>query len=334
MTLRITTGRVARPAPGCPFVRSLTGRIYGACGTSVVYSDDNWATTKRLADVGRIISMVYVTSEGTVIAGTVIPGEVYRISPTGVVTKVLTLHSGSYIERWSINGYGTKVVVGEYGQKAAANPADNARRVYLSVDDGQTFTQVFEIPAVAGVHVHAVGIDPHTDQIWVCHGDNIHGVYRLDSPDWTPTQVSDVQQPTSVIALHQDYVLFGSDYSEFPNGVWRYTKATGVFERVLALDAQHDMPFFASGYDPGTQTAYFGSANMNDAIPYVSIYAAQPPFDTWEIVDEVDNGAVGDGYMSIMSVADGRSLLFGFKSGNSVLSGAWNHQKPLLRAQD
>lgn len=326
--MRQSRGRINRLAPGFPWVIDrTTGRVFGSVGSCIIYSDDKWTTARLLADIGRVITVLYRTSAGTLICGTGYPGQVFRITSNGRVTKVLDLPVGE-CAIWSINGAGTKVVVGEYGQKNAADPANNARRVFLSEDDGQTFTEIFAISAVNGVHVHAVAFDPYTNQIWVSHGDDQHGIYRLDPPSWIATQISSVQQPTSIIALHQDYVLFGSDYGELPNGIFRYTKASGVFERVFSLDSQHDQPFFACGYDTETQTAYFGTATMNTNIPYLSLWKSTPPFTSWIKIEELDRGVANNGYKSIIGL--GNSVLIGFQD-NNIVKGYIVNQWPVLR---
>ena len=301
---RQTTGVIRLPSHGGPWA-AYGDAIYGSFRGNVAVSLDGWANVKRFTDIGATIGCMYVTDAGTLIVGTSEgEGRVYRITKDGAITIPLVHKQGCYSREWSINGYGNKVVVGAYGLKNAVNPEDNAREVYLSVDDGQTFHLIYQVPALSSTHVHAVAIDAYTDDVWVANGDGStsRGLRKLAYPTWEPELVGKYQ-PTAIIARHQRYVLFGTDNGPPQEGVLRYDKETGTLEQVFIFPDQYELPVYSAHYDMGTKTAYFGTAQtlaiVGSEWKAASLWMSKPPYDTWELVE----AASGNTYAVYRSIA-------------------------------
>lgn len=289
--MRVTKGDIKAASHGAVWCEH-NGTLYGDYNGTVVKSNDGWLSIERVVDLGKWIGCIYVTSNGTLIVGTrETMGEVFRVTPDGKAELVLTHKHSIYSRSWSINGHGDKVVVGAYGQKNAPNPEDNGREVYYSDDDGKTFDKIFETPALAGTHVHAVAIDAITNNVWVSNGDQPTSCIRLlEYPNWTPIVIKELYQPTAIIAKHERYVLFGTDFELPHNGVVRYDRDTEELIQVFQFPAGFNRPVYSAFYDTETKTAYFGTAQtgMDGASSSLTslICKSQPPFTDWEIIVE------------------------------------------------
>lgn len=156
-----------------------------------------------------------------------------RANPTAATwTKVLTCTSNDTYASgdWLMWGYGSVLMVGEYGAKTAGA---NARGVYVSLDDGVTWTMVYNW-AGSGKHVHGCAYDKYADMLWVCMGDNSQGyAYSTDwrakvangqQPTWVEhitnetTGQSDAVQPVGIYPM-RDRVIMGTDDTK--NGLYR-----------------------------------------------------------------------------------------------------------------
>lgn len=298
--------------------------LYGVRNSQILTSDNHWTTTNYITAlpgnpaVQTDIKCLHVSDSGAIFAslprnsysGSALPGRLYRIKD-GKSTAVLDFAvAGAYASYWSIASFGSKIIVGEYGTKSAVNPSDNARRVYLSTDDGATFTQIWIADAAVGVHIHAVGIDPYTEDVWICHGDDVRRIIKIPSPYTTPETISILDQPTS-IAFTPDYVLFGQDYYR-ANGILRYKKADGVLDQVLSLVAPYSWPSWDNiHYDKTSQTAWFATVltgTPNSASKW-AIWTSTAPFSNWVKVYEADRTSGVMGVQRILGINRGELLL-------------------------
>lgn len=81
------------------------------------------------------------------------------------------------------------IFVAEYGFhiSEAATPAEAAIRVRMSVDDGVTWTAIFDLRnynADTNAHIHGVAYDPWDDRVLVTVGDNANaGIYYCNGED-------------------------------------------------------------------------------------------------------------------------------------------------------
>lgn len=316
--IRQTEGTLNSPTHGAVW-GAYDGVMYGDYSGNIVMSSDGWATIKRLVDIGERIGCVYITTNGTLIVGTRSDqGSVYRITPDGKMDLVLMHKRGIYARGWSINGHGSRVVIGAYGTKSATNTEDNGREVYLSVDDGQTFNLIFETPALQGTHVHAVAVDAVTNDVWVSNGDSPTSSLRLlKYPNWESELIANYQ-PTAIIAKHSRYVLFGTDFCVPTNGVFRYDRDTKNMEKVFTFPEEHNLPVYSAYYDKETQVVYFGTAQTMGRSGHewesASIWKSEPPYDNWEMI-KVDKGYEFSVHKALVGISN---KLYFAKDGGSL----------------
>lgn len=113
--------------------------------------------------------------------------------PMGVLPSALCTHDGT-------------VYLGEYPLSAASVP-----RIRRSEDGGQTWHTVTELPAVR--HVHAVTVDPFTDELWVTTGDadsECH-IGRLRDGEFSSIGGGDQRWRAVDLAFTPSSVLWGMD---------------------------------------------------------------------------------------------------------------------------
>lgn len=171
-----------------------------------------------------------------------------RANPTAATwTKVLTCTSNDTYASgdWLMWGYGSVLMVAEYGAKTAGA---NARGVYVSLNDGVTWTMVYNW-AGTGRHVHGCAYDKYADMLWACFGDTDQGyAYSTDwrakvaagqSPTWTENITSTVGgvQPVGIYPL-RDRIVMGTD--DVANGLYRIERTN------------YNLPVRAFVADPGT----------------------------------------------------------------------------------
>lgn len=138
--------------------------------------------------------------------------------------------AGAYPAAFSWSVHGTRVLVSEYGPKRSSGTGVNARYAYMSDDNGQTWSTIYDLGDGDGVHLHGICYDPVWDRIWICYGDDNSGIiYSDDDGDtWKVAQsTTDVNGRYQVTAIHSldDCILFGSDGD--PNGVVRISRSQG-----------------------------------------------------------------------------------------------------------
>lgn len=148
---------------------------------------------------------------------------------------------------WGFSKYRNIMLCAEYGAKVGvqtqnmppegAEPGMNARYVYMSKDNGDTWATIFDVNAVTdgeGVHIHGVAFDEYWNRIWVSHGDGFRGTNGLYySDDFGTTWVSALETQNKGVNFSQTVhivpmktcVLFASD--SYPNGIHRIDRAQG-----------------------------------------------------------------------------------------------------------
>jgi hypothetical protein len=207
---------------------------------------------------------------------------------------------------FSVSAMGNKIAVAEYGNKLATD-GTNARKVYLSEDDGLTFREIYDTGGVYGSHPHKVIFDTFTSDLWISQGDDENAkMYKLSSPYNSPVLISSEHQPTSAV-LHKDYILFGQDNPTY--GVLRYNRTTGIIDHPFVLDGTNaDLAIFAlccvGDY------AYAGTID--------TLYVSKAPFDTWEVMDTITYGVNNWGKLFPFN-----GYLYGFKHFKESTPPVW-----------
>ena len=240
---------------------------------------------------------VSITNDRWASVGT---GQIHR-SPDGGETfsQVLALQSGG-AENWNIASKGGTMFVSEYGFKGRG---DNARRIYRSVDWGQTWETVFEPAPRYNFHHHKILIlDDGIVYQSVGDGRNAEIMRSVDNGDSWTTAVSGLQ-PTSAVVL-ENYILWGLDGGPW-YGVARYNRQTGEVTRAFTTPE----PFGSSNYDMvkanGVIYAMFLSYGGGNYGHPGSIFFSKDEGATWELLGYITKEPEwGVGLYSI--VADGQ----------------------------
>lgn len=168
---------------------------------------------------------------------------------TGTVTFTKVLDAVApyayFSTGWGLSIHKNIVVAAEYGPKTGGTwngitgLTDYARRVWLSLDFGKTWRQVFDLGAYLtgrgqastdDQHLHGVAWDPWWDRLWVSFGDATNGVVYSDDlgATWQTADWNGVPnggwQAVGILPL-PGCVLLASD--GYPNGVWRINRSEG-----------------------------------------------------------------------------------------------------------
>lgn len=342
--IRNTTGSAWGAGSGAPVAVGGSGDMYGVddaldypgSGNSLHKSRFRWAETSLIKKYTPIRN-VHILESGAVLFG---EKNIYRIDEiTGDISLVFTYPDGCYMEIFSISSSGKNVVLADYGARGVA------RKVYLSSDDGKTFTQIFEIPYDANHHVHVAHYDKYTDQIWVTHGDDEgSSIYVADPPYNTFTSIH-ADQPTA-IACTPSYVLFGKDYNPYSplggeNGVIRYNRITGVFDRVLTLtkttDADYDQATFSMFYDPEKDTVYMATNNRSTAPADTTRFGVWrskgEPYEVWEQIADLNYAQGYRGFLKIAGIY--KNILYAWAQDNDFKAHCYEIRLgPVLRTRN
>ena len=291
---------------GCaPFCETPNGNIYGAgnIGVSdrmyILVSSDNWQTLTTLLQLplgaGKISGMLAISD--TVLLISTFLGNIYRsVAPFTQSTLVLTMTTpGAYAVNWNMTFKGNLVFVSEYGNKTTG---DNARRIYMSLDGGETFTECYQTYHGVNAHIHKTIIDPFTDKLWVANGDlpGVRALTRLDGPGYTTGAViSNAIQPTGGVVF-EDYILWVQDSS--PYGVYKMVKADNSLS--LVLDLSTNFPTYAdTSYDmiEGIDGEVFIATHPDTVLGLpCGIWRSSPPHTDWQLISHMDgflNTAIG-----------------------------------------
>lgn len=168
----------------------------------------------------------------------------FQASPTTATwAKIMTSGTaGAYPAAFSWSIHENIVLVSEYGPKRSGGAGVNARYLYLSVDYGRSFTQVYDLGTADGTHIHGVAYDPYWDRIWLCHGDDISSIVYSDNLGETWDIAQTTSDPgglyqSTVIQPMPECVLFGTDGP--PNGVIRIDRAQGKHKGRYTLDTAY-----------------------------------------------------------------------------------------------
>lgn len=242
--------------------------MFGALGSVVHDSADDWATTRALTTIPSLVGGMYVHSvrqldapngePGELLAlvrydvANSRPGEVWRSSGYPTVgaaatwSKVLTCSVGGAAidEVWGFSCHDNLVMLSEYGVHG------DAIRAYLSVDYGVTYATVYTMASVsgpAGTHIHGCAVDPYRGWLWLVTGDGpaSRGTYVSRDLGATWETVDTEHQPVGIMPM-PDGVILTSDKA--PNGAY-FVPCTGdarqelVATLLYALDTATDLTY-------------------------------------------------------------------------------------------
>lgn len=234
--------------PGFAYAPQFVGKdgtVYGGRGHILWSSTDmiNYTHHALFNDISpgiQGIEGVCVTRSGKVVVstkrGTNTGGELWRADNiNGPYTLVLDadgqagygdgLFRGTNFRYYSAPDADI-ILAGVYGQ-LSKNPNNNpTNRLYMSRDEGVTWSVIFESPTVDTTgnngHIHACEFDPYYNWIWVAYGDGVGTNAGISySPDFGATwvKITNLLQPTTISVL-ANAVVFGGDEPEWPVGVF------------------------------------------------------------------------------------------------------------------
>ena len=284
-----------------PFTSSPNETIFGVAKTYEVSSSgevlrlvnslDGWQSVTPLAflpkGAGSITGM-YCISDDIILIAT-INGLIYRsVSPFDSLTLVLKMTTvGAYARNWSFTGSedGSLVFIGEYGFKDSSN---NARRIYMSTNLGETFTEVAYIPQSTGSHVHKILYDNFTDILWVSNGDLVTNrrLSKLSPPNYDNLQIINTTiQPTDGLVFN-DFLLWCQDSTPF--GLYKQNKSDNSLELIFNISSlfpEYADTAYYMAYD-GQYLYFTTTPDSSDIIPsaiFMSVY----PFTDWKFVTKL-----------------------------------------------
>ncbi len=160
------------------------------------------------------------------------PCRIYRSTDQGLTfARVKTLRASCALW-WSFaSDSQNNLYLGEYGPRERGF----SKKVWKSVDLGQTWQVALQIPDVQGAHIHRVAVDPYTGDVWVTNGDGPHGatyVSRDGGQHWIWQRFS---QATSVV-FTPEAIIWGED--TFEGAVTRYDRRAGIYEKTLRANRE------------------------------------------------------------------------------------------------
>lgn len=219
-------------AQSTTLLRSTNGTSWSSIGTLPTTPDSGFLT-----DSGTLILFVGVY-------GTNPAGEVYRydgISLTKVIEST-SFTAGASPTIWSYSQSGGYIYVGEY---RSSYTTDNARKLWLSNDDGLTWTLIHNPSNVTGRHEHhpVACFEDGIPTCYLSYGDGtVKAIYRLQpgsGATWTATEISSANisiSPTAgTYSPELGSILWGMDGGDLPAGVRKQVLASTTYSMVWEL---------------------------------------------------------------------------------------------------
>jgi hypothetical protein len=220
---------------------------------------------------------------------------------------------GNYFAMWFGHSFYRNIcLLAEYGKH------NDARRVFMSTDYGETWKTVFtanQAPLTdgnAGTHIHDVTYDPYSNIIWICTGDGVHShnVYwsKNMGKTWNAILKSSKTAPsqfTQIIPL-PNCILLVSDNAQHA-GVFRINRevlnngtiSLADIEPAFFLEAAYnaESPIAVQyGIDYKTGAVYFGWCERGDVAKMIpSVIATANGYDFFTVWrgNKVPEGSTG-----------------------------------------
>lgn len=186
-------------------------------------------------------------SEGT--------GEVHKSSDGGrTFRKVLDVKAGVPIN-WNITSLNGTMFMSEYGYKGASG--NNARRIYRSLNFGDTWEIIYEPAPMEEYHKHKILITQE-GVIYQSVGDGEHAkIIKSADNGYSWDVVAQGFHPTSAVAF-ENHILWGLDAGPIHGIAW-FDKHTHEMDFVLDLPYPFRGSCYAMAYARGVVYAVFMS---------------------------------------------------------------------------
>ena len=210
------------------------GTWYGANGPWVRKSTDGGLTYSTIFNLQKhpdghspaYVANILALDNGALVVTTYSGGGQVWVSNADQteITLAIQLTPRAVVPReYGFTHYDNIIFLSEYGSYHAV---DTPRKVYRSLDYGQTWETVLELPQGHGRHIHTVAFDPWANRVWVGYGDSPVAGNIMYSDDYgltwsTVHAIERVQQSTGIYP-RPHCVLFGSD--EEPDGIHRWER--------------------------------------------------------------------------------------------------------------
>jgi len=223
-------------------------------------------------------------------------GQLHKSTDGGKTFRVvLDVLSGVPL-RWNIASQNGTMFISEYGYKGHG---DNARRIYRSLDFGDTWELIFEPEPMHNFHMH-ITLMMEDGTVYQSIGDGHHAqiMRSLDNGYTWDTVVAGLQ-PTSAVVF-DTHILWGLDGGPW-YGIARYDRATGETTRALTTPS----PFGSSSYDMAFvhDIVYAMFLSYEGYDHPASIFFSEDEGDTWQLLGYI-TGAPGFGIGLIHLVVD------------------------------
>jgi len=223
---------------------------------------------------------VTVTQDRWAAEGT---GEVFKSSDGGeTFRKVLDIVAGVPVW-WNIASQDGIMFMSEYGFKWLD---DNARRIYRSLDFGETWEIIYEPPPTLDYHNHKILIT-EDGVVYQSIGDG-QNAKIIRSFDWGYNWETAVYgfQPTSAVAF-DSHILWGLDGGPW-SGVARYDRQTGeMSEAFVAPEGFSGGPVYDMILAHGVAYAIILSYEGHDN--YASIFYSKDEGVTWHLMGYIES---------------------------------------------
>ena len=321
ISLRPAAGLDHRPADN--FQSFITNYAFLDWGIIVLEAEDGvlWATQFRTGNLmkstdhgeswafvhefARPINAIYADGYGHLFVTTTLDrwaprgtGEVFKSSDGGDSFRhVLDIGVGVPL-RWNIASQDGTMFMSEYGFKWLDN---NARRIFRSLDFGETWVTIHEPPQTLDYHNHKILIT-EDGIIYQSVGDGQNSqILRSDDNGYTWTTAVRGFQPTSGLVFDA-HILWGLDGGPWM-GVARYDRQSGEMTQAFVLP----QPFSGPAYDMIMVHGIIYAAFLSYggySFP-ASIFYSEDEGVTWHLMGYIEK-APHDGVGLNHIVTDGR----------------------------
>lgn len=180
------------------------------------------------------IQGIYITEKNTVLVSTS-PNRwenskesaIYRSEDLKKFEKVLNIKSGAALN-WNFASLENMVFVSEYGYKKLP---DNARRIYKSIDDGESWRVIYNPVEINDYHNHKIIIDKQTKNIYQVFGDTQKGILKSTDFGESFQLIKKDIHPTSALIIDNS-IYWGLDDSPY-SGVVKQNIENDIFKTVF-----------------------------------------------------------------------------------------------------
>jgi len=209
-------------------------------------------------------------------------GEIFKSSDGGdTFRKVLALGAGAAMN-WNFASRAGTVFISEYGYKG--DSGNNARRIFRSLDFGETWEIIFEPPPKNEWHNHKILLAADgTLYQSIGDGENARIIRSTDGGDTWHVAVYGFH-PTSAFEV-DGYILWGLDSGAVP-GVIRHCRISNSISQSLALPYPFNGPAYAMAKARGAIFTGFLSY-QGQSFPG-SLFYTQNGGESWHLLGAIE----------------------------------------------